>query len=112
MVYEMIDYGVFFYSSRRRHTRCALVTGVQTCALPISLLAFVFGQDGDKCLRKRTLGKQAAQQIRNAEGDVEGIGISGSTERTGKQNLADQSRNTRNHPIGRAECRARVGRYV
>src|SRR3546814_8196803 len=27
---------VCFFSSRRRHTRCALVTGVQTCALPIS----------------------------------------------------------------------------
>src|SRR3546814_17742231 len=27
---------LFFFSSRRRHTRCALVTGVQTCALPIS----------------------------------------------------------------------------
>src|SRR3546814_6392269 len=26
----------FFFASRRRHTRCALVTGVQTCALPIS----------------------------------------------------------------------------
>src|SRR3546814_15168946 len=26
----------FFFSSRRRHTSCALVTGVQTCALPIS----------------------------------------------------------------------------
>src|SRR3546814_7698116 len=25
----------FCFSSRRRHTRCALVTGVQTCALPI-----------------------------------------------------------------------------
>src|SRR3546814_11304475 len=32
---------MFFFSSRRRHTRCALVTGVQTCALPISL-----GADG------------------------------------------------------------------
>src|SRR3546814_4144248 len=33
-----MSYGVvlcFFFSSRRRHTRCALVTGVQTCALPI-----------------------------------------------------------------------------
>src|SRR3546814_15012623 len=29
---------MFFFSSRRRHTICALVTGVQTCALPI----FVF----------------------------------------------------------------------
>src|SRR3546814_19404119 len=27
---------LLFFSSRRRHTRCALVTGVQTCALPIS----------------------------------------------------------------------------
>src|SRR3546814_5333971 len=26
---------LLFFSSRRRHTRCALVTGVQTCALPI-----------------------------------------------------------------------------
>src|SRR3546814_5678785 len=29
-------YLCFFFSSRRRHTMCALVTGVQTCALPIS----------------------------------------------------------------------------
>src|SRR3546814_10574860 len=28
----------FVFSSRRRHTRCALVTGVQTCALPISVV--------------------------------------------------------------------------
>src|SRR3546814_7895487 len=32
------EYVIFFFSSRRRHTRCALVTGVQTCALPISVL--------------------------------------------------------------------------
>src|SRR3546814_3190211 len=30
-----IEFLCFFFSSRRRHTRCALVTGVQTCALPI-----------------------------------------------------------------------------
>ena len=29
--------GFFFFSSRRRHTRYISVTGVQTCALPISL---------------------------------------------------------------------------
>src|SRR3546814_8714963 len=28
----------FFFSSRRRHSSCALVTGVQTCALPFSVL--------------------------------------------------------------------------
>src|SRR3546814_6901925 len=34
----------FFFSSRRRHTRCALVTGVQTCALPIC----VHGGEGER----------------------------------------------------------------
>src|SRR3546814_7354396 len=32
---------MFFFASRRRHTRCALVTGVQTCALPISVATAV-----------------------------------------------------------------------
>src|SRR3546814_4258956 len=37
---------VFFFASRRRHTRCALVTGVQTCALPIfHRRAFASGAD-------------------------------------------------------------------
>src|SRR3546814_982145 len=35
LIYSDVDFS-FFFSSRRRHTRCALVTGVQTCALPIS----------------------------------------------------------------------------
>src|SRR3546814_9936012 len=33
----------FFFSSRRRHTSCALVTGVQTCALPISMTGMNVG---------------------------------------------------------------------
>src|SRR3546814_12864696 len=32
----------FFFSSRRRHTRCTLVTGVQTCALPILARKFLY----------------------------------------------------------------------
>src|SRR3546814_3390500 len=32
---------VFFFSRRRRHTRCALVTGVQTCALPIWIVEYL-----------------------------------------------------------------------
>src|SRR3546814_1980381 len=35
MCIEFVLYVFFLFSSRRRHTRCALVTGVQTCALPI-----------------------------------------------------------------------------
>src|SRR3546814_6852271 len=33
--YCLLHVFVFFFSIRRRHTICALVTGVQTCALPI-----------------------------------------------------------------------------
>src|SRR3546814_1068867 len=43
----------FVLSSRRRHTRCALVTGVQTCALPISSLS---------------LGRVRCYQYRTAKG--------------------------------------------
>src|SRR3546814_16202034 len=34
-IFSNVGLVFFFFSSRRRHTRCALVTGVQTCALPI-----------------------------------------------------------------------------
>src|SRR3546814_3897878 len=44
----VINY-LFFFSSRRRHTRCALVTGVQTCALPILR---AFAEDVDTKLRE------------------------------------------------------------
>src|SRR3546814_15531137 len=37
---------IFFFSSRRRHTRCALVTGVQTCALPICQALCLIGPNG------------------------------------------------------------------
>src|SRR3546814_14552788 len=36
MMFIKLCYSIFFFSSRRLHTSCALVTGVQTCALPIS----------------------------------------------------------------------------
>src|SRR3546814_9749178 len=58
----------FFFSSRRRHTRCALVTGVQTCALPI------FGRSRGNRLRNAAaarVGEIAIGQIerqRKAEG--------------------------------------------
>src|SRR3546814_624446 len=43
-------YFLFFFSSRRRHTGCALVTGVQTCALPIYRGATGFLCDGFEAL--------------------------------------------------------------
>src|SRR3546814_7761850 len=41
---------IFFFSSRRRHTSCALVTGVQTCALPISHLPAIGNHGGTQAV--------------------------------------------------------------
>src|SRR3546814_14616219 len=46
----------FCFSSRRRHTRCALVTGVQTCALPISEPRGRDEDAGQRRKHQRTLG--------------------------------------------------------
>src|SRR3546814_16056324 len=84
----------FFFSSRSRHTRCALVTGVQTCALPILLLLFSCPATGIKiksfravtaratflCLCKETWRKEthpafapgAAHRVRGAGGIFRG----------------------------------------
>src|SRR3546814_3470261 len=64
----MVSVGVFV-SSRRRHTRCALVTGVQTCALPIYPLVADREQAAqiDKCgdtLRAEILRRQRFREDR------------------------------------------------
>src|SRR3546814_7866928 len=59
---------IFFFSSRRRHTRCALVTGVQTCALPIcagedpisALRSMVMDIDYENWLRTNSSSDKAA----------------------------------------------------
>src|SRR3546814_1403665 len=63
----------FFFSSRRRHTRCALVTGVQTCALPIYRLHL---RDREQCRpdlleigRVTRLLRDAPAPVRVFEGD-------------------------------------------
>src|SRR3546814_14274970 len=43
MLFSVWSCFIFFFSSRIRHTRCALVTGVQTCALPISSFTGTLG---------------------------------------------------------------------
>src|SRR3546814_1512301 len=37
LIVLVYSFNVLLFSSRRRHTICAVVTGVQTCALPISI---------------------------------------------------------------------------
>src|SRR3546814_3985576 len=52
-----------FFSSRRRHTRCALVTGVQTCALPICARARALLLVGDVAFA-------AVQQLRHMPAEL------------------------------------------
>src|SRR3546814_14306567 len=60
----MVDY-FFFFSSRRRHTRCALVTGVQTCALPISKGAWTDYSNTTRAPGYTLLGLSAEAVVRD-----------------------------------------------
>src|SRR3546814_9038764 len=56
---------LFFFSSRRRHTRCALVTGVQTCALPI-LIFITISFYGVRPIADLMLGQMLAKIVLSA----------------------------------------------
>src|SRR3546814_2003305 len=92
---------LFFFSSRRRHTRCALVTGVQTCALPILRLVHWIGRIG--CNARHVVGRR--REIAGVIGlwiKVEGM----------LETLALRAHATDAPQIGRASCRERVCQYV
>src|SRR3546814_8444096 len=93
-----------FCSSRRRHTRCALVTGVQTCALPIYLTTFTHSfTHFDLELRPTRL---RACSIGTAIGEPRWQWISAET--LSGLGLPAPIRKK----IGRASCRERVCQYV
>src|SRR3546814_2969608 len=95
---------VFFFSSRRRHTRCALVTGVQTCALPILPGAELFRLDVvEACVPPDRLMETAKSLARDIASKSP-VAI----------RLAKQALNTIEEmsQIGRASCRERVCQYV
>src|SRR3546814_5472580 len=60
----------FFFSSRRRHTRCALVTGVQTCALPILLDALDFPEPAQATTNEEALAILDREPIAGALVDI------------------------------------------
>src|SRR3546814_8729455 len=70
---------MFFCSSRRRHTRCALVTGVQTCALPIYgrllLSAAAFRNERDS-YRVNSGDPTLPDQVLDGHSRVDGIALS------------------------------------
>src|SRR3546814_8407499 len=73
----------FFFSSRRRHTRCALVTGVQTCALPISQGGVAVASGAWKASTSTSARSSTSKRVCGASME-----------------------------IGRASCRERVCQYV
>src|SRR3546814_2097332 len=95
---------LFFFSSRRRHTRCALVTGVQTCALPICRRSCASGNWSCIALPPASMPSPCVTSplfrfIPLHHGDV------GST-----PSAFDPTYETAQ--IGRASCRERVCQYV
>src|SRR3546814_3890339 len=100
----------FFFSSRRRHTRCALVTGVQTCALPIC----IDGTDGKlvEFVWKRAATVPAAPAgngIPAGWSDDPPVGSDPLWMSKAKQELDGT---LVAGEIGRASCRERVCQYV
>src|SRR3546814_11435829 len=125
----------FFFSSRRRHTRCALVTGVQTCALPIfrPLYGELSSEEQDLALQPDADGRRKiilATNIAQTSLTVEGVNtvVDGGLVRVARFDLsaganrletqavsraaADQRAGRAGRPIGRAACRERVVQYV
>src|SRR3546814_3388858 len=100
---------VFFYSSRRRHTRCALVTGVQTCALPI--FAGDFGAARGATRRAAAAGGDR----RGRSGALRPIALCLIIERLASRPCRltiGWPLFSRRDEIGRASCRERVCQYV
>src|SRR3546814_4659361 len=98
----VVIFGCFLFSSRRRHTRCALVTGVQTCALPIFPRVW-----------REPAADAPAPSVRS---EVAVLGMIHDGHRKSATWGLDAVRDTitRFDPdeIGRASCRERVCQYV
>src|SRR3546814_13249488 len=115
----------FFFSSRRRHTRCALVTGVQTCALPISkIMSSARKATGERVMPKLAkIDRETAKAIEEAmfvfenllEMDDKNLGtfirnVDGDVLTKALKGVDEGVRNR--FQIGRASCRERVCQYV
>src|SRR3546814_970704 len=65
LMFLIDEYYLVFFSSRRRHTRCALVTGVQTCALPISDKMYAQKNDDNRKRKEKQRKKQGEHLCRS-----------------------------------------------
>src|SRR3546814_2019716 len=95
----------FFFSSRRRHTRCTLVTGVQTCALPI-WTATQSGYATTRHAEKTNFGIRAASRKR-----LPGQGKAADIKMSMKQQTKERSEE---RSVGKecvSKCRSRWSPY-
>src|SRR3546814_17730441 len=108
---------MLFFSSRRRHTRCALVTGVQTCALPISER----GHAGGTCVQRHRSGVPqrkprggiAAGSVAVAGGARPAAFARALAESGGRLPVtASSGPPSPSFPIGRPSCRGQGGQYA
>src|SRR3546814_7598115 len=93
----------FFFSSRGRHTRCALVTGVQTCALPIFSLSAQLRALFPMIEAELAAGVPHAAIL----DDLAAAGLT-----VQRSTYAITLYRWRKAQIGRASCRERVCQYV
>src|SRR3546814_10611416 len=99
---------LFFFSSRRRHTRCALVTGVQTCALPIcdaraARRTSAVTPEFSRAIRLDTIGEQP-RRIEIEADAAERAALAARFGLIAIDRLAAA--------LGRASCREQVCQYV
>src|SRR3546814_1302597 len=102
----------FFVSSRRRHTRCALVTGVQTCALPIYGVAILARGTQPVEVQRGLAGEAEDEQSRYLEADVFGVRVASIYLPNGNPQPGPKFDYKLRWKIGRASCRERVCQYV
>src|SRR3546814_15306684 len=106
----------FFFSSRRRHTRCALVTGVQTCALPHLFASMCCGMGKAHCCEEIGEGGRIGAGEFNELESVQAQGVVpfchwiGPVQKIGA--IMAMCRCKRGFEIGRASFRERVCQYV
>src|SRR3546814_7951885 len=92
----------FFFSSRRRHTRCALVTGVQTCALPICSHAPVTPK----------IKEEPRPDSQEPEFEIRQPSTTATAAAATAVKLDEDGGEWAFDEIGRASCRERVCQYV
>src|SRR3546814_276640 len=104
----------FFFSSRRRHTRCALVTGVQTCALPIypaPELVFSMALQAPVLRRSAVMRKERRQHV-GIFHHAKTLGMVAQFHEVIRGRCGGRGEPERDGQTGIASCRERAGQYL